>query len=150
MGQIQSLPDVKSKLSEWAAVPMIECNRYTITSKESISVRGCSTDSISIAIKGPGIKNQKSLTTDKKGNLYTTCFRPTQKGEYKITVTTRSGKTAEARIFVRQPWSWYMKNARDFVAENQPLFSNACETFYGYYTAFLAAKHFPDMAKDNA
>lgn len=40
MGQIQSLPDVKSKLSEWAAVPMIECNRYTITSKESISVRG--------------------------------------------------------------------------------------------------------------
>ena len=43
-----------------------------------------------------------------------------------------------------------MKNARDFVAENQPLFSNACETFYGYYTAFLAAKHFPDMAKDNA
>ena len=150
MGQIQSLPDVKSKLSEWAAVPMIECNRYTITSKESISVRGYSTDSISIAIKGPGIKNQKSLTTDKKGNLYTTCFRPTQKGEYKITVTTRSGKTAEARIFVRQPWSWYMKNARDFVAENQPLFSNACETFYGYYTAFLAAKHFPDTAKDNA
>lgn len=150
MGQIQSLPEVKSKLSEWAAVPMIECDRYTITSKESISVRGYSTDSISIAIKGPGIKNQKSLTTDKKGNLYTTCFRPTQKGEYKITATTRSGKTAEARIFVRQPWSWYMKNARDFVAENQPLFSNACETFYGYYTAFLAAKHFPDTAKDNA
>lgn len=99
----------KIETSEWAAVPMIECDRYTITSKESISVRGYSTDSISIAIKGPGIKNQKSLTTDKKGNLYTTCFRPTQKGEYKITATTQSGKTAEARIFVRQPWSWYMK-----------------------------------------
>lgn len=92
MGQIQSLPEVKSKLSEWAAVPMIECDRYTITSKESISVQGYSTDSISIAIKGPGIKNQKSLTTDKKGNLYTTCFRPTQKESIKSQRQPNRGK----------------------------------------------------------
>ncbi len=74
MGQIQSLPDVKSKLSEWAAVPMIECDRYTITSKESISVRGYSTDSISIAIKkGPGIKKSKKASRPTKKAI---CTRP--------------------------------------------------------------------------
>lgn len=91
MGQIQSLPDVKSKLSEWAAIPMIECDRYTITSKESISVRGYSTDSISIAIKGPGIKIKKPHDRQ-KGNLYTTCFRPTQKESIKSQRQPNRGK----------------------------------------------------------
>ena len=42
-----------------------------------------------------------------------------------------------------------MKNARDFVARNPPLFSNGCEAFYGYYTAFLGARHFPETSVDS-
>ncbi len=89
------------------------------------------------------------LSVDKVSEyLYTASFVPSaQKGVYQIKATTTNRKTAEASIYVRNPWSWYMKNARDFVAQNPPLFSNGCEAFYGYYTAFLAARHFPDTSK---
>lgn len=150
MGPISSLAHVKPTLSEWADVPLMECSRYTLLPDEKFDIQIHSSEPIALSIIGPDLKKQDKSVQKTADNRYTADFSLHQKGEYKITATTPSGKCAEARVFVRQPWSWYMKNARDFVANNQPIFSNACETFYGYYTAFLAAKYFPDPNKDKA
>ena len=109
-----------------------------------------STSPITLSIEGPDAKHIGTATRLIGNGLFQASFAPAQQGEYRIVATNESGQRAEARVFVRQPWSWYMKNARDFVARNQPIFSNACETFYGYYTAFLTAKYFPDPEKDQA
>ena len=150
LGRIDSLDHVKSQLSAWADIPLIECNRYTLLPDEPLDIRVNSTSPITLSIEGPDAKHIGTATRSIGNGLFQASFAPAQLGEYRIVATNESGQRAEARVFVRQPWSWYMKNARDFVARNQPIFSNACETFYGYYTAFLTAKYFPDPEKDQA
>lgn len=148
LGRIDSLPEVKARLSAWAGIPLIECSRYTLLPGEETEIRVNSAEHVALTIEGPDSTISHESTRPTGNGLHEANFRPTRQGEYRIEATTASGQRAEARIFVRQPWSWYMKNARDFVARNQPLFSNSCETFYGYYTAFLASRYFPDPGKD--
>ena len=150
LGRIGQLSEVKEKLSQWIQAPMIECEKYTITDREASLLSIHSQNQLkSLTVSAPDgtltVLSFKSISR----NLYSASFSPSsQKGLYRIKVTAANGKTSEAGIYVRNPWSWYMKNARDFVAKNPPLFSNGCEAFYGYYTAFLGARHFPDASKD--
>ena len=150
LGGIGQLSEVKETLSQWIQAPMIECDKYTISGKEKSRLYIHSRYPLkSLVVKAPDAALTE-LSVDKVSEyLYTASFVPSaQKGVYQIKATTTNRKTAEASIYVRHPWSWYMKNARDFVAQNPPLFSNGCEAFYGYYTAFLATRHFPDTSKD--
>lgn len=150
LGGIGRLLDVKETLSQWIQAPMIESDRYTITERESSRLSIHSRYPLKKLVVTAPDATLVELPVDKVSEyLYTANFLPSdQKGVYQIKATALNGKTAEANIYVRNPWSWYMRHARDFVAKNPPLFSNGCEAFYGYYTAFLAARHFPDPSKD--
>ena len=150
LGGIADLNKVKQRLSEWIQAPMMECSRYTLTDTETSTIRIYSKQEIKdVVIQAPDGKMMNLATNRDSTGFYEATFTPDgEKGVHTITVTAANGKTAEATVYVRNPWSWYLKNAGDFVAENPPLFSNGCEAFYGYYTAFLAARHFPDKAKD--
>lgn len=150
LGNIRQLSEVKEKLSQWIQAPMIECEKYTITGQEQSSICIYSENALKELIATEPSGKLMTLSTKKiGGNLYSGIFKAsTEKGVYRIKATAINGKVAESGIYVRNPWSWYLKNASDFVAKNPPLFSNGCEAFYGYYTAFLAARHFPDKAKD--
>lgn len=152
LGYIRQLPEVKEKLSRWIQAPMIECEKYTITGKEQSSICIHSENNLKeLTVTDPS--GRLTMLPIKKitENMYSAIFKSSnQKGVYWIKAVAINGKTAEASIYVRNSWSWYLKNARDFVAKNPPLFSNGCEAFYGYYTAFLAARHFPDKTKDKS
>lgn len=150
LGGIEELSDVKKTLSQWIQTPMIECDKYTITEKEKCRLLIHSRYPLkNLIIKSPNDVLTELPVDTLSENLYTAYFVPLgQNGIFQISATALNGKTAETNIYVRNSWSWYMKNARDFVAKNPPLFSNSCETFYGYYTAFLGARHFPDAVKD--
>lgn len=150
LGGIGQLSEVKETLSQWIQAPMIECEKYTISEKEESGLLIHSRQPLkNLVVSGPDAIRTNLPVEKVSEHLYAACFVPSgQKGVYQIKATATNGKTAEASIYVRNPWSWYMKHARDFVVQNPPLFSNSCEAFYGYYTAFLAARHFPDTSKD--
>lgn len=152
LGGIEKLSEVKSKLSYWLDVPTVECDRYTVAKNDSVYINVYNRNrDVALYINGPS--KQKVLSCDvtvtaKKNVVRRTAFLPDEEGVYTIKVVSDNGKIAEAKVYVRKPWSWYMKKAKDFVYKYPPLFSNACETFYGYYTAFLGAKYFPENRKD--
>lgn len=60
---------------------------------------------------------------------------------------TESGKTATAKIFVRRPLCEYLKKAGEFALRYKQKPATHCESWYGYFSAFLALKHFPDTEK---
>lgn len=150
IGNIRRLSEVKEKLSRWIQAPMIECEKYTITDREKSTVRIYSESDLKVlTVTDPNGKLVTLPVEKLSENVYSGLFKPSaQKGVYWIKATSMNDKTSEASIYVRNSWSWYLKNARDFVAENPPLFSNGCEAFYGYYTAFIGARYFPDATKD--
>ncbi len=60
---------------------------------------------------------------------------------------TKNGKTATAKIFVRMPLCEYLKKAGEFARRYKQKPATHCESWYGYFSAFLALKHFPDAEK---
>lgn len=105
------------------------------------------TQAVSEAILHHPDGRTESLPATDENRLVTPPLR--EKGLYRITITA-GGKQSEVSLYVRNPWSWYLTQARNSVAEHPPFFSASCETFYGYYPAFLAARHFPDPVRDKA
>ncbi len=146
LGVIPTLEDIKPLITKWVDVPLIECDRYSVMEGEEITLKvNSQTMPSSISVVYPDGEVLELKPIEYAQCIYSSKFTlPNIKGIYKIEVETLCGKKAEACVSVLNPWSWYMKNARDFVAKYPPIFSNSCETFYGYYTAFLASRHFPD------
>lgn len=140
MGEIDGLEQLKPTLAAWGDVPMVECDRYTLLDGESTEIQlfGEGADRARISVAGPD-----GAAEPLEGRT----FKPSKgPGEYILTITAPNGKQAEARVYVRNNWSWYQRHARDFVAKYPPFMSGA-ESIYGYYVAFRAGRHFPDPEK---
>jgi hypothetical protein len=58
------------------------------------------------------------------------------------------GKRSEALLYVRKPWSWYMQQARREAVAKPQKASTHVESWLGFFSAFLARKHFPNPAVD--
>ncbi|MEG2573934.1 MAG: hypothetical protein RSA44_04645, partial [Bacteroides sp.] len=148
----QNLSSLKpNETKRWTKAPYIHCSKYTLSEAESTNISVYSHSPIKeVVIINPKGGADRISFKKQTNDLYRSTYVPSsENGLYLIKIMAANGKTAEASIYVRKPWSWYMKNARDFVTKNPPLFSNGCEAFYGYYTSFLAARHFPDKVKDS-
>ena len=148
LGGVPGLSAVKPALAKWIKAPLIEADAFTVVPGQQLSLR----------IESPaGIARTILHTPD--GTYHEVILRPeedervslaldTLPGAYRLSVTDQTGKQAEATFYVRKPWSWYLKQARQTVSQYPPLFSSSCESFYGYYPAFLAALHYPDAKID--
>lgn len=152
IGAIKDLSVLKNNLSKWIKAPMIDAERYTLCSGESTKTTIYSPLKIKKAIIKYPNGNSTFLSVEKtKKDVYRLRLPFFNKeGVYRLNVLTANGKNTEGMFYVRMPWSWYLKKTRDFIAENPPFLGSACEQFYGYYPAFLAAQYFPDKQKDNA
>lgn len=150
IGFVGTLEQVQSTVARWAQIPQIESDRYTLpeNGKAHIFVRSAAPVErfVLTTPEGRTLHIEPRDTTD--GYMATTpaLHRP---GVYRISAEA-SGKRAEAMLYVHRPWSWYLSQVRDHVAAYPPMFGPSCETFYGYYPAFLAKRHFPDPEKDAA
>lgn len=71
-------------------------------------------------------------------------------GIYKVILETENFKRATAILFCRKPWEWYLKQARSEMLMKPPHATTHCESWYSFYTAYLAQKHYPDFKMDSA
>ncbi len=71
-------------------------------------------------------------------------------GVYTVKVTTGSEKISEAKFYCRRPWMWYLEQARKEAFCKPQKATTHAESWYGFYSAFLAAKHRPNKALDQA
>ena len=59
-----------------------------------------------------------------------------------------NGKMSEAIITVRHPWDWYLDRARSEAERCPQKATTHIESWYGYMSAFIAARYLPDEALD--
>ena len=68
-------------------------------------------------------------------------------GRYDVTVTA-GGYQSSAVILVNDSWAEVIKDARQAALDNHQKPSSHVESWYGFHSAFLAARHFPDNEID--
>lgn len=69
-------------------------------------------------------------------------------GIHEVSVSDR-GKSAHGYVNVRFPWRSTMELARMGAERYKQKATSHVESWYGFHTAFLAARHFPDSAIDS-
>lgn len=104
-------------------------------------------------------KNEIIKPTVKSKSLYniiftapcgrkTDCFKAEEYGLYRLEITNRAGYSATAAFYCRKPFEQYMKAAREAAVSCPPHATTHCESWYGLFSAFAAAKHYPDAGTD--
>ena len=153
LGTLDSLDQVKPSVAEWISAPLPDAVGYTLTpgSKAMIKVYGDKPIEKAVMIGPDGVRHPVAGREDAPDTNLAERILETPPledyGLYRIEISNGI-RQSEVSLYVRKPWSWYLRKARDNVAEYPPFFSASCETFYGYYPAFLGARHFPDVSKD--
>lgn len=117
-------------------VPYISAERFTLAQGEEINYKIACVDKYSAVLTSPNGEIMTDKTVLKTG-YYTLC------------VETEAGKTAEAVFYCRDSWESYLKRARTEVIRKPPHATTHCESQYGFYTGFLAAKHYPKPEEDS-
>ena len=103
---IASLSVVKPSLGRTTKAPMIEADRYTVAAGEEVHLTVFSeTSSRGEAIAPGGNVSQLELHSGGPGAFQMTYTPGNQPGVYTVRVFSDNGKTSEAKISVRHPWS---------------------------------------------
>lgn len=122
-------------MTEKYDLPYISADRFTLASGEKLDLKVHSNSGYKLKVFDP---DQKELSDM---HLY-------KPGLYTASLLTDAGFCATACFFCRMPWEWYLVQARKEVISKPPHATTHCESWYGFYTGFLAAQHYPDEALD--
>lgn len=90
-----------------------------------------------------------ALTVKKKaGNVSTVQVTLPSVGLYTVTAVSNSGKQAHGTLTAHAPWRWTIERARENALKYKQKATSHIESWYGFYSAFLAAQYFPDKTLD--
>jgi hypothetical protein len=144
-----SLEEVKPLLASSLAAPMIDADRYTLGNGESSSLTFWAQKPITVTVSGEdGSATPLPVRSVASGRFVTTFTPQGGPGLYKLTVAQSDGRISEAHLSVRQPWSWYMRQARADTLVNKQYASSHLEQWLGLETDVLARLYLPDPSVD--
>ncbi len=118
-------------------IPTVEFDRYTLAKGETAELTVKGSASYSLEIMSP----TGEITKERR-------FVAEENGVYTATVTTEDGYKLEAKLYCRHDFGWYLKAARKNAVYKPQKASTHTESWYGHFSSFLAAKHYPDDALD--
>jgi len=131
-----SINDYERIMSEYG-IPVIRTEKFILSKGERLLIEPLCKDECEVEIISPvgKIKNGDELTTE---------------GIYEVMVKSRGGKITTGSVYCRKPWEWYLKNARIQTIMKPQHATTHCESWYGFFSAFLASRHYPDSKLDSA
>ena len=146
--EIDSLDAVKSELANCSDVPVFDAEYYTVAPKQEtrITIFGPRIKTLSITNSEGKEIRISPVTTGKGRTDY--IFSQDAPELYTFRAECENGKIAEGSIFVRHPWSWYLKRARIEGLRVKPTETHHAECVYPFYSYYLARKYFPDKQLD--
>lgn len=143
---------VKKTISENSNLPMFDSEKYTIdnVSKTEIKIYSKSPINKECSVITPSNKEEKLRFEKITETEYAATFDGNGKelGVYRIQCTNNDGYTSEMSLTVRNDWSWYIKSARKAAIEAPQKGGTHAEQYYGFYSAYIAKKYFPDKVLD--
>ncbi len=144
-----SLEEIKPLLAASLSAPMIDADRYTLGSGESSSLTFWAPKPITVTVSAEdGSATPLPVHSVAGGRSESTLAPQGGPGLYKVTVAQSDGHVSEAYLSVRQPWSWYMRRAREDTLVNKQYASSHLEQWLGLETDVLARLYLPDPSLD--
>ena len=102
-------------------------------------------DNIKLFVHNPDGEIEDIIAKKISHNIYQVDYLPKNgTGTYTFEASDNLGKTTEAKIFVLNPFGWYLQQARLGALKYTQKASLNCENWYGFYSAYLAQRYFPD------
>ena len=148
--EVDDVKKVKPVVSRNIDAPMIDIDRYTIADGEESVVSIISGEKIKLTITDPSDKTVTvSPRRGKSKDLYRYILKPKSGiGQYTLKAENKSGKITEASVYVRRPWSWYLKQARKEAVRCPQKAGGCCENWLGHFSNMLARRYYPDEKLD--
>ena len=144
-----SLEEIKPLLAASLSAPMIDADRYTLGAGDSSILSIWALKPITVTVTAEdGSKTLLAVHSPAKGKFVATFSPQGGPGLYKVTVAQSDGQRSEACLSVRQPWSWYMKRAREATLVDKQYASSHLEQWLGLETDVLARLYLPDPSLD--
>jgi hypothetical protein len=145
---IRSAGDFETAIHRLAGVPMLRISRTAYRSGD--------TATFDVLASAPAVQvtdgNGAPLRVTVKrlsGTLHeVSCTLPAT-GLYTVKVTD-GDRLATGVLTAHAPWRWTMERAREGALKYHQKATSHAESWYGYHSAFLAARYFPDKQRDEA
>ena len=142
------LAQVKAVASVLCGAPMFDIDRLTLAPGERADVTVVSPGPVRVTLLMPG-GERRLLCPEGHGKRFVIAFTESDAvGLYTLRAEGVDGKVSEAMVFLRRPWSWYMKQARSESLRIPQKASTHNEGWMGLYTQVLARRRFPDADLD--
>lgn len=144
--EIENPSEFEKEIHEMSGVPMISMKQTSFTAGQVASFE--------VFADKPTVKvtddngNKVSLKKKKSGDRWIVTCLIDEPGLYDVEV--RSGNfVTDGKLSAHQSWEWTMRRARSEALRHKQRATSHVESWYGYHTAFLAAKYFPDASIDS-
>lgn len=138
---VTSLESFEQEMAEATGLPMISMDRTSYMPGETAAFT-------IFAESTPEVKMDASFEVAEIAEGRWLVEAPLQKdGRYDVAVTA-GGYQSSAVILVNDSWAEVLKDARKAALDNHQKPSSHVESWYGFHSAFLAARHFPDNEID--
>lgn len=124
------------KLRAYADFPIIAMEKTVVCSGDALNYYVDSKSDVTVSVTDP----KGAPCTEKTAEEY---------GVYTVCAQNSAGYRSIAKIYCRRPWDWYLKKARLAAMDCPPRATTHCESWYGFFSAFAAAKHYPNQVLDH-
>lgn len=121
---LSDLKEFNDFIEKVTGAPVISLDRYTIERGQSVKISSKGT----FKVIDPGGKEITEGTSYEKAGIY------------KV-IGESNGKISEAMFYVRESWSWYLICGAKAAMKAKQKASTHTESWYGFFSAFLALKH---------
>lgn len=113
-------------------LPVIDFDRYTLCPGETAHGNIRCTEAYTVQTVSPSGATWEG-----------TAIPIRETGLHTVTVTTASGKQAEATLYGRHSYAWYLDRARENAIQKPQKATTHTESWYGHFSTMLAKKHHP-------
>lgn len=135
---VEKKAEIKAKISEVAAVPVVDAKMYTKELGEYLDAHVIYAGNVKQTLIAP----DGAVLEDPEASM-------NQYGLYVLKVEADNGKKCEATFFVRKDWDHYLRCAALNAMSKPPKASTHTESFYGLFSSFLYYKHTKDEEYGN-
>ncbi len=126
-----TLNNFENIVAKTIRAPIISAQKYTVEKGENLTFNVTCNENYTYTITTPS------------GKVFDNVLPKTSEyGLHKVNVLSNSGKQAESLFFVRKSWEFYLKGASKEAYNKPQKASTHTESWYGYFSIFLAQKHY--------
>lgn len=143
---VGKLEDLEEKVTAVEAIPMVYARKTSWRPGEEAECEVWGENPRVQVCDDEGRELNARLDRIAANRYKVSCVLPAT-GLYTLRVQS-GGKQAEAVLAVAPTWRWTLEKARENALRYHQKASSHIESWYGFYSAFLAARYFPDKKWD--